>query len=491
METNIISTDEIEEILYNKATFNRFIRRTNQFSKTNINDYLEALNKYMEYLIENGNNISKNVFDSINYINAYFNYNKSYSYEEYLDKTERIITLNTLNDILKNKSTFKKFLNYEKNLDFFDNLSIQQYIYALDNMVKYYHNNNIGLPNKYYKRYLLIKKTYFDLTPPKIAKPRKLTLDDIDGYVPDSDVNIKLKESVLKGLDLNEDKLLLARQIYINLCKVLKYDTSFPYLSSYNNTEQANDIYNRDINDITLKNNDIICKSWAEIYAKVLIDIGLNAKVVGTNHRHVTFQYGDLLIEADATNVIKDEADNYMNDLTRVKLDLTPTGFTSFDDDNRFYRLLANVDKRIENIGENVIKKKLQIIDYYNSVTEQIVNISLDEKIDFLNKMANSSNLVGLEYLTYLKSLIKTILSDIKEKIDINYIIDNEYMVGLLLTISKNRNLSYYIFYKKSDWHKYNKSQIQDAMENGIISTLFSDTKIPGILKEDQHERTR
>ena len=166
---------------------------------------------------------------------------------------------------------------------------------------------------------------------------------------------IKLNEdftnAVMSNIPKNIDKISLARAIYIELNKRVKYDEKFSFYDQDLSLDFINKIYNMDINKVGKENNKITCKSWSEIYVDLLKMNDIKAYIVGGNHKYVKFFIKGEIFTADATeqkirdNIMefinknknknkneKQEERESMTDLARAKYGIKPEGFTCESD---------------------------------------------------------------------------------------------------------------------------------------------------------------
>ena len=135
-----------------------------------------------------------------------------------------------------------------------------------------------------------------------------------------------IKSFVNKGLDA----LSIARLIYLKLCEVLEYDTSFMAKRQDITDPKAREVYEKKAIDITLDNNKLVCSTWADIYCNLLNDFNIKAVVSGKFHKYVTFKVGSIIVTADATEAHLNQGECCpMNDFTRVKMGIKTAGFKS------------------------------------------------------------------------------------------------------------------------------------------------------------------
>lgn len=118
------------------------------------------------------------------------------------------------------------------------------------------------------------------------------------------DLGLNLKNEVLSIVDLSLDKPSLIKQIYIELNKRLHYDESF-----FDGSEELKTIiYDYNASFDNLKNENVICKGWSQLYREILIEAGFSSndiKIMSNNGAHywieIDLKDGNIII-ADATD---------------------------------------------------------------------------------------------------------------------------------------------------------------------------------------------
>ncbi len=213
----------------------------------------------------------------------------------------------------------------------------------------------------------------------------------------------------------------LARAIYIELNKRVKYDDGIVYGNQDLSVNFIKEIYNKNRNEINLENNKITCKNWSELYAELLELNGIKAYILGEKHKYIEFFINNKMIIADGTNIIKDENNKHeiMNDLDRAKYGIKPKGFLSSDNQNfdKIDKVLGyevNVTK-IDDEVKNILSEFSNKEEIYINMTEMKdivyrVILKLEE-----NNMKYET--VGGEKYRYYKSIEKYILKEYKKVI--------------------------------------------------------------------------
>ena len=281
-----------------------------------------------------------------------------------------------------------------------------------------------------------------------------------------------------------------ARKIYIELNKRVSYDEN--YLASDRDTRVAIFHSNKTGFDNMSNNNQVICKSWSEIYKQLLIDNGFNESDVyiagGKREGYIDHQWiiidmeksgapaGSIII-ADATEEI---AGNKV-DLFNCKASLRPCGFIATSVSNLSPEMMHRL--RLSGLVNGIIEleksiNKFESLDNkigYSYSGETISkadalfnNEELNEKISAqaIEKLKNITippNMSGLEGYLYLKRMVKLIAPvDTSSSINIRKYFSKTtsgYEVISVLTINENNQTSYYTYSIKNGNHIFTNDE--------------------------------
>lgn len=111
-----------------------------------------------------------------------------------------------------------------------------------------------------------------------------------------------------------------AISIYLCLGDVLCYSPYFCLTHDYNKTNM--------VRDVNLEQNEIICKSWAVLYYRLLKNFGIKSKVDrNKNHYRVEMDYNGVIYSIDATGYGGNAYYYSISDTTRIKSDLKIDSF--------------------------------------------------------------------------------------------------------------------------------------------------------------------
>lgn len=481
----LIPINILEKILYDGNYFKKFVDffnndKTALFEETSLEEYITSLNNYFEYHYNFSNTLSKEVFERINYLNTIFKFDIQYPYDEYLNKTNNLISIDTLLKIINDENYFNKFMDFENNLVFFNNISIEKYLRDLFDLIIYYRNNNLEIPDSSYDRFLEIRKKYSTLIK---------NYHEIDGYNVDEEMNEELFNKIITAINPDYDKFTIARAIYIELCKQLSYSTTF---IAYQNNDKKNPIYqkiyNEPIDSVTLENNEITCKTFSEIYSKLLCKFGFNAKVSGNEHKYVVFDCDGTLLKADATEAFSDFDEHVrINDLTRIQLGLKTCGYTCLEDEKDISGALLQADinhnYHVISLNDEIAKLEEQYLKTTNQYAEFL---TIEEKFEMLNHLSSENILKGFELLRYVKNIFNKIFTSYeKHNISATWsckrINDETYLAGIVFSMMNIEGYDYYTFFETEGINKIDKEVLEEQISSKDIVFVGEYGKIYGI----------
>ncbi len=479
----LISIDVIERIIKDNDTYQAFMRRVAEFEDIDEAAYVRAINDYMSYATIHSNDMTATDFNRVNCINLSNDIDITYDYDEYLSRTFSCISVAMLNQIISDEATFNKFMNFDMNRELFGNVDITNYLDELNGLIEYYYEHDIELSSIQNNRIRAIKRKY------SLRLKRTVSLE---GYTVTDEIDPELFKRVIDKIDITREPFYVARAVYIELAKLVSYDPSFLALNQDVSIEQANDIYNKKVKDITLDDNRLVCKDWAELYCSILNLLGIRAVVSGDFHKYVTFDCDGTLMKADATNTVNTLDDSLsMPDLTRIQIGLQTGGYVCLEKDKDITDILHEVDKELGFATSSIEKK-------YNELEERYLKIKAQEKnydqrvfdsIDFLRRVSCDSSLDNFELFKYITAFSKPLFNKNKVYgVETKFICvkgaDIEYDAASLLAYSSSNGNIRYIIFTKGALEEVSESELIDRINNGQIKVLGKNTKIMGIDKE-------
>ena len=226
-------------------------------------------------------------------------------------------------------------------------------------------------------------------------------------------INKEFEERIFENIPEDLDDHEMARAIYIELNKRVKYDQNYLYGNGTLDDNFVEKLYNKNIEEITLENNELICKGWSELYGHLLKKKNIDSYIMGkSKHKYINLIADGQVIKADATNTAVGEDKTSMNDLVRAKLNIPPAGFeTKGKDFEELDKKLLTDDNTFE-IKDEILEKLNKIDDY--SLEENTKELTYSEKKEKLMKLMstlnkNSEQLDTLEKYRYYQNYLKII----------------------------------------------------------------------------------
>lgn len=488
----IIPVNVLEEILSDDNTFSDFINSYDRFADVDKENYVASLNNFMTYYIKHKNDIDKNVFDKINYINSYFKVDYIYSYDDYLSNTDIILSIDIVEKILKDPVVFNKFMDFENNKDFFE-YDLNSYLIAINEYFVALKKVGIDIGLEEFNRYMLIINSY------SLELRRQQIFDGeyVNGIVDKSIIKRVLGNKYNDISNMKPfDKFAMCRDIYVELCKILCYDVNFAALKQDISNDYVKGVYNSNFGDVTLKRNNVVCKTFSEIYAALLNMVGINAKIAGNFHKYVLFDCDGTLMKADATNSFFSEILNfYINDITAVKLEIPTVGFVCMEEDKKIDKQIHMADLRNNFYKQSINMKFLQDYKLYKSrhvflKKKNNYGDTFDEKLILLSKMCKENDLNGFDLSKYFTIVVCNILKGKEDRIDTCHVAlkenGNNYNAGIILSRLVDGDYQFYAFFK-SGIKKVSREQLLKLINDGTIKVM-SNSGINGLYTKQQEE---
>lgn len=279
-------------------------------------------------------------------------------------------------------------------------------------------------------------------------------------FVTDVKPGKKFIKRVEKDLPLDSNNLSIALKLYNNLNEVVEYQEEILAFGQDLSLDFSKKISEAPISSINLTDNQVTCRSWAEIYAFFLNKHNIPCVIsISGLHYSVYFKEEGYLFNVDATVVDNNESDNYnMSDLTRSKLGLRPNSFCALIEDEEVgakkvsvYDLGLNLDKSTEIDYVNFEDRTNAIVrNLTNCSTFKIHNIPdiKDEVIDnfsIINNLLLQQDLDNVSAISYIHNLIK-----------------------VLFTKEHQQHLAYVEVKEETKGKKYNYSEVVNYNPNEI-----------------------
>ena len=308
-------------------------------------------------------------------------------------------------------------------------------------------------------------------------------------------INEELRTAVYQDMPDYTDPLMKATYIYIKLCKLLSYDEAFYAANQKGKIAEFHE--NREhLSEITPTNNNVVCYEFAEIYKEFLTELGIEAyitkpkgkdlTVYGKDHTYVKFKINNVTFTADSTLSV------FTGDLFACKLNLPVQGLRSDDESidiksyiNKAYKdiLLPVVSDEKNNPDhiDNTLKR-------YQSLTHNIKEITLKERLDTIIKKANSSTLKGFDRIIYLNYLL-CFLIPYKDKYNVKMVFVRDNTTDELTARAIIEVYEEYID-DVGDYHYYSYGSDHELKEIPVdeLQAMFDNHELEYIKEEDMNK---
>ena len=387
------------------------------------------------------------------------------------------------------------------------NLNINPKYLGLKNFVLNVKNKFLNIKTSILSELTSIKDNIKNIVNINSQKLRNLKYTDLIKKVNEND-NITtvgdLKQNIIESIPSGLTDFEKARFLYLELSKRVGFDEN---LNSNPNENIGFKILtdSKDINDNSILNGKIICKSWSKIYNELLLSVGINSEIKSANHAWVEFEVDGKYFLADAT-----KNNSYLNDLAKISqgeqtdmfypiskfttLEDAQSGKYPFfnanlDDQKSFYNELLEIDK-----GLNYIKKSYNnVLDTVRSniantdVSSDNLSNLVESKLLKLNEVADLSKLGYVEAKSYILSLVKSLSateSDIISGTDLYRLKSNGKVELINITSIKQEDGTYkYFAYHENtgiievsthDLNELTLSGFKTKSENGIAGYKYN-----------------
>ncbi len=335
-------------------------------------------------------------------------------------------------------------------------------------------------------------------------------------YIDFSAVNklMETKDTLYKKVELNPDLhdviiekmpegisgLEKAAYIYAKMCTILTYDNRF--MAANQEGEAAEKHKSLDyVSQISPENNEVVCFEFNMIYAKMLDEQGLHFKSeyenmigedYGDGHANLEFRDGKFIVQADSVASILG------GDIARSKLGLPLTGFEcespnkrtqkEFQDKvNAMYELVQSQERENDPWNE------------YDSLTENLYPVEFDEKKAILLDRLKSTNLRGIDAMTYALQLRKALFSEQERRDNISVVVLRNNAVngegpkleaGAVIAMNGSNfddqlsETSYYYLSSNRELSSITLGDVKSRLNDGTFEYIErNDPKIPGTVE--------
>ena len=377
--------------------------------------------------------------------------------------------------------------------------------------------------NKVFEEYIMpinIAQRYKE-----IGTLQKIDLQSINKYLTTTDkkyqdveINEDLEKAILEGMPEEATKLEKAIFIYIKMCKLLTYDEEY---FAVNQKGAATEKHKKVeyVSTITLQNNKVVCFEFNMMYAKLLSKLGIHfASSYGKNafgmenpfgeddygkgHANLEFRAGKFLVSADSVTSI------LQGDIMQAKLNQKLVGIKCNNKNKntqqefqealtKMYRLIEQQEKGREEVQVEKIETLDELLAEYSQETENIRDVSINERLSILINKVNSTGMVGIDSLSYVLQLRKILFTEEQRKnnIGVTIVRNNEPMedgkiakASAIFTLNPNsfedtpEQTVYFYYNPNQELVLITKEELQARFDEGTFSYIEEkDPRIPGL----------
>ena len=302
------------------------------------------------------------------------------------------------------------------------------------------------------------------------------------------------------------------------MCKLLTYDDEY-YAVNQKGSATLKHKNADHVSSISLENNKVVCFEFNLIYTKLLDKLGIHFKSYykslvgekyGSGHVELDFRVGKFLVSADSVTSI------LLGDITKAKLNQPLIGIKCINRNlqtekdfneslTKMYKLIASQEKNIDEVRVEHVETLEELLKEYSLTTENLQDISLNERLSILITKVNSTKFVGIDSLSYVLQLGKILFTAEQLKNNIsatilrnNLPIDEETiaMASVIFTINEqgfterpDLNI-YFYFNPNSELVPISKEELQNRFNDGVFEYILEkDPKIPGITEKGETKK--
>lgn len=314
------------------------------------------------------------------------------------------------------------------------------------------------------------------------------------------ELNPDLHDAIIEKMPEGISRLEKAAYIYAKMCTILTYDNRF--MAANQKGEAAEKHKSLDyVSQISPENNEVVCFEFNMIYANMLDEQGLHFKseykdmsgeYYGYGHANLEFRDGKFIVQADSVASILG------GDIARAKLGLPLTGFEcespnkrtqkEFQDKvNAMYELVQSQERENDPWNE------------YDSLTENLYPVEFDEKKAILLDRLKSTNLRGIDAMTYALQLRKALFSEQERRDNISVVVLRNNAVngegpkleaGAVIAMNGSNlddqpsETSYYYLSSNKELSSITLEDVKSRLNDGTFEYIErNDPKIPGTVE--------
>lgn len=317
------------------------------------------------------------------------------------------------------------------------------------------------------------------------------------------ELNPELHDVILEQMPDGLSGLEKAAYIYAKMCTILTYDNKF--MAANQEGEAAEKHKSLDyVGQISPDNNEVVCFEFNMIYAKMLDEQGLHFKSeyknligedYGDGHANLEFRDGKFIVRADSVASILG------GDIARAKLGLPLTGFECESPNPRTQKEFQDKVSAMYELVQSQ-ERDNDPWNEYDSLTENLHPVEFDEKKTILLDRLKSTNLRGIDAMSYALQLRKTLFSEQERKDNVSIVVLRNNAVngdgpkleaGAVIAMSgsnldnRDGNTSYYYLSSERELISLTLEDIKSKLDDGTFEYIErKDPKIPGTVEPDE-----
>lgn len=317
------------------------------------------------------------------------------------------------------------------------------------------------------------------------------------------ELNPELHDVILEQMPDGLSGLEKAAYIYAKMCTILTYDNKF--MAANQEGEAAEKHKSLDyVGQISPDNNEVVCFEFNMIYAKMLDEQGLHFKSeyknligedYGDGHANLEFRDGKFIVRADSVASILG------GDIARAKLGLPLTGFECESPNPRTQKEFQDKVSAMYELVQSQ-ERDNDPWNEYDSLTENLHPVEFDEKKTILLDRLKSTNLRGIDAMSYALQLRKTLFSEQERKDNVSIVVLRNNAVngdgpkleaGAVIAMSgsnldnRDGNTSYYYLSSERELTSLTLEDIKSKLDDGTFEYIErKDPKIPGTVEPNE-----
>lgn len=303
---------------------------------------------------------------------------------------------------------------------------------------------------------------------------------------------MNLDKLIIEKMDPLWTDIEKARFIYLELAKIVNFDTTF------NNSGILGYAYlrNAKVSIYNLETSQVNCRMWAQLYSQLLYRANIANRIVDNNHQHVLFEIDGKTFAADATCGVPTDLSRIKNHELTQSFSPWPHGFNS---DKPFYNTgfnqewineLNEIDNKVRSDLKEVealkaIKDSFNIIrDDKEKSNTSIDTSEIEQKLDVLFSAVGKMKDGYYESKDFIYSLERELFTSdelsIIKSVELKRVNKSERVDIIQCIYINSSNPKYYLLGQNNNVIKVSKKQLEEFKKVGF--SISKDKKqIPGV----------